>query len=175
MHARVVYESLFGSTAEFAEAVAAGLRASGTVEVMNVVAAGEQPEPTVDLLVVGARTHLFGMSGTRERRIATHRTSAPIVIDLGIREWLANAHAPAPGTRAAAFETRVVHLLPPPGSAAHSIGKQLRRLGYQLVGDPAEFLVYNVLGPASTKELKRAKAWGERIGRTEVDRQAHPL
>ncbi|MFI7003433.1 flavodoxin domain-containing protein [Nocardia sp. NPDC050175] len=173
MHSRVVYESMFGNTAAVAEAIAAGLRTYGTVEVLNVAAAANVSAPSVDLLVVGAPTHTFGLSRQRTRRDAAGRTDAPVVIDIGVREWL-DAALPVPaGSRAAAFGTNIAKPSWLPGSAAHGVGKRLRRLRYELVGDPMDFLVDGMTGPLSAGELARARAWAERLAHVEHDHLAH--
>ncbi|WP_433663227.1 flavodoxin domain-containing protein [Nocardia sp. CA-128927] len=173
MRSQVVYESMFGNTAAIAEAIAAGLRTHGTVEVLSVCEAASTPAPSVDLLVVGGPTHAFGLSRQRTRLDAADRTDAPIALDIGIREWL-DAALPAPaGSRAAAFGTKVAK--PPwlPGSAAHAVGKRLRRLGYQLADEPMDFLVDGMTGPLSEGESARARAWAELLAFTEHDRIAH--
>jgi len=70
MRATVVYESLFGSTREVAEAVAEGPRAApgAAVDCRPVVDAGPALGQ-VDLLVVGGPTHFLGMSSQRSRRM----------------------------------------------------------------------------------------------------------
>ncbi len=173
MRARVVYESMFGNTAAIARAIADGLRAHADVEVLSVVAAAEMPEPTIDLLVVGGPTHVFGLSRTRTRRDAAEQTDAPLAVDIGIREWL-DAALPVPGgSRAAAFGTKAAKPRWLPGSAARGAGKRLRRLGYELVEDPMDFLVEGMRGPLAQGELERARAWAERLARTELDRIMH--
>jgi flavodoxin len=62
MHAIVVYESMFGNTQRVAEAVAAGIAAHMTVELIEVGAAPTQIGEDVGLLVVGGPTHAFGLS-----------------------------------------------------------------------------------------------------------------
>ncbi|MFQ6328662.1 flavodoxin family protein [Nocardia sp. CWNU-33] len=172
MRARVVYESMFGNTAAIAEAIAQGLGEHAAVEVLDVAAAAEVPAPVLDLLVVGGPTHAFGLSRTRTRLDAANRTDTPVVVDIGIREWLDAAFPVAPGSRAAAFGTRTAKPSWLPGSAARGVGKRLRRLGYELVEDPMDFLVDGILGPITKGELERAHAWAERLARTETDRIA---
>ncbi|MFG1798190.1 flavodoxin domain-containing protein [Nocardia sp. NPDC049149] len=173
MRSRVVYESMFGNTAAVAEAIAAGLRTQGTVEVLTVAEAANTPAPTVDLLVVGGPTHAFGLSRKRTRLDAAEHTDKSIAVEIGIREWLDAALPVTTGRRAAAFCTKVAK--PPwlPGSAAHGAGKRLRRLGYELADDPADFLVDGMTGPLADGELARAQAWAERLAYTEHDRLAH--
>ncbi|MEV6562076.1 hypothetical protein AB0M22_40585 [Nocardia sp. NPDC051756] len=173
MRSRIVYESMFGNTAAIAAAIAEALRAYGPVEVLNIAAAANVPAASCDLLVVGGPTHAFGLSRQRTRLDAAGRTDAPVVVDIGIREWL-DAALPVPaGCRAAAFGTKVAK--PPwlPGSAAHSAGKRLRRLGYQLADEPMDFLVDGMTGPLSEGEPARARAWAERLAHVEQDRIAH--
>ncbi|MCP2293557.1 flavodoxin domain-containing protein [Nocardia amikacinitolerans] len=173
MRARVVYESMFGNTAKIAEAIAQGLREHAEVEVVNVMAAGEVPAPTVDLLVVGGPTHALGLSRQLTRRDAAKLTDAPIATDIGVREWLGAAMPVAAGHRALAFGTKVAK--PPwlPGSAAKGIGKRLRRLGYSLADQPTDFFVEGTTGPLAEGELDRARHWASRVAFTELDRITH--
>ncbi|MEU7143958.1 flavodoxin domain-containing protein [Nocardia sp. NPDC046473] len=173
MRSRVVYESMFGNTAAIAEAIATGLRTHGTVEILNVCEAASTSAPTVDLLVVGGPTHALGLSRQRTRLDAAGRTEAPVVVDIGIREWLDAALPVAAGSRAAAFGTKTGKPSWMPGSAARGAAKRLRRLGYQLTDDPMNFLVDGMTGPLSEGELARAQAWGELLAFTEHDRIAH--
>ena len=64
--ATVVYESLFGSTREVAEAVAEGLRAApGAAVDCRPVADAGPALGQVDLLVAGGPTHFLGMTSQR--------------------------------------------------------------------------------------------------------------
>ncbi|TQM32527.1 flavodoxin family protein [Nocardia bhagyanarayanae] len=173
MRARVVYESMFGNTATIAEAIAEGLGAHATVELLDVTTAAQLPEPTVDLLVVGGPTHVFGLSWPRTRRDAATRTNTPVAVETGIREWLDSALPVPEGAHAAAFGTKAAHPRWLPGSAAHGIGRRLRGLGYQLVGEPTDFLVDAMTGPLTAGEADRARRWGEQLARIELERGAH--
>ncbi|MGK8507676.1 MULTISPECIES: flavodoxin domain-containing protein [Nocardia] len=173
MRARIIYESMFGNTAAVAEAIAQGLREYAEVEVVNVLAAAEVCGPTLNLLVVGGPTHAFGLSRPQTRRDAAKLTDAPIATDIGVREWLAAAPPVSPRHRALAFGTKVAK---PPwlsGSAAHGIGKRLRRLGYSLADQPVDFLVEGTTGPLAPGELDCARVWARRIAHTELDRMKH--
>ncbi|WP_433520180.1 flavodoxin family protein [Nocardia pseudovaccinii] len=173
MRVRVVYESMFGNTAAVANTIAAALGKYGEVEVLDVATAAQRPEPTVDLLVVGAPTHAFGMSRARTRSDAAGRTEAPITIDIGMREWLDAALPVPPGSRAAAFCTKAAKPSWLPGSAARGAGKRLRRLGYELIDAPTDFRVDGTLGPLTAGELERARAWADHLAHTELDHIAH--
>ncbi|MEV8221768.1 flavodoxin family protein [Dietzia maris] len=104
-----MYESAWGNTRLVAEAISDGLSPHLTAE---VVAAHEAPplaELTVDLLVVGAPTHAFGLprDGTRED---AHARGGEL-IPSGVREWL-DAAGPA-SLAVATFDTHVRHPDPP--------------------------------------------------------------
>src|SRR5258707_15226676 len=125
MRATVVYESLFGSTREVAEAVAEGLLAAApgaAVDCRPVVDAGPALGQ-VDLLAVGGPTHFLGMSSTRSRRIVRqyqeqaggrrpHPAAGNHPAGPGGREWLAGPPQAAGGRPAAAVDTRPPHFFP---------------------------------------------------------------
>lgn len=174
MRARVIYESMFGNTAAIAAAIAQGLGEHAEVEILSVAAAAATPDPTIDLLVVGGPTHVFGLSRARTRSAADAQTDSAVVVDIGIREWL-DAALPVPRghTSAAAFGTKAAEPSWLPGSAAHGVGKRLQHLGYGLAVDPMDFLVEGTKGPLLDGELERARAWAERLARIELDRIEH--
>ncbi|UAK31226.1 flavodoxin domain-containing protein [Nocardia asteroides] len=173
MLSRVVYESMFGNTAAIAQAIAEGLGGFATVEVVNVATSTDAALSRVDLLVVGAPTHAFGLSRPRTRRDAAKQTAAPVAVDIGVREWLDAASTAPVGSRAAAFGTKAA--TPPwlPGSAARGVGRRLRRSGYELAADPMDFLVTDIAGPLADGELERARTWAQRLATAELHRAAH--
>jgi menaquinone-dependent protoporphyrinogen IX oxidase len=73
MRAVVVYESMFGNTRKVAEAIGAGLRSFGNVEVAPVGAVTPKLLADVDLPVVGGPTHAWDLSRppTRQSAVAT--------------------------------------------------------------------------------------------------------
>lgn len=172
MRVRIVYESMFGNTAQVAEAIAEGIGEDVEVQLSNVVAAGELSAPSVDLLIVGGPTHAFGLSRVRTRLDAAAQTDRPVGTAVGIREWLRDAPAASGGARAAAFGTKVGK--PPwlPGSAARGIGKRLKALGYPLADDPKDFFVAGTPGPLVEGEIDRARRWGEHLAEVEFARRA---
>ena len=156
MRALVVFESLFGNTEVLARAVAAELAATMVVEVVN---AREAPPDLsgLDMLVVGAPTHAFGLSRHSTREDAVRRGAPTVDTARGVREWLASLSPPSPAPRAAAFDTRSARPRLP-GSAAAAVAKHLRRLGMR--SPTAEsFYVLDVDGPLGEGELERARAW----------------
>jgi hypothetical protein len=168
MRTLIVYESMFGNTAEVAQAVARGLAARGDVEV-EVRAVGIAPERVgddVDLLVVGAPTHAFGLSRPSTRADAAGRgATVEPGPDGGVREWL-DRQRPVTGRLhrplAATFDTRV-HRPLLPGSAARAAGRRLRRLGYRVAARPTSFWVRGTAGPLRSGELDRAEEWGAEL------------
>jgi hypothetical protein len=158
MNAVVTYESMFGNTKEIACAIAEGI--GGHTRVVAVGDLDEHAMSTADLLVVGAPTHAWSMPRRTTRKGATDQGARSVNIDLGVRERL-----PALGARrcgAAVFDTRIDKPRFLTGSAAKSISKMLRRLGYTVVGTES-FLVADTSGPLVAGELDRAKAWGESL------------
>jgi hypothetical protein len=169
----VVFESMFGLTAQVAEAVAEGVRDAGGVA--HVVAAGDLDAGTagdghlddVDLLVVGAPTHAHGLSRGPTRWMAAmtaSHTAGVAMVHHGrslrsVLRHLADGH----GRPAAAFDTRVDG--PEAGEAAASIEERLRDHGW-LVQEPSLHAVVDGLtGPLAADALTRARAWGRELTR----------
>ena len=165
LRARVVYESMFGNTAMAAAAIAESLERCGVaVSLEEVGKASEVIHEDLDLLVVGAPTHAFGLSrpGTRAdavRQGASSEHSGP-----GVREWLTRLHAGrAPHTSVAAFDTRGSKVARLPMAAGPSIIRLARRAGLHPCGKPLGLLVDDVKGPLLDGELDRAARFGEQL------------
>ncbi len=160
MDAVIVYESAWGNTRAVAEAVAAGLGLENSVQVRVIDVDAAPPADTldVDLLVVGAPTHAFGLSRPQTREDAARRGGHPG--STGLREWLEAAGTVR--TRVAVFDTPVRH---PnlPGAASKKAAKLVRRHEARLVLDPESFWVDGYEGPLLPGELSRARAWGARL------------
>ena len=125
MRATVICESSFGNTRAIAEAIAETLDA-------EVLSAGDPIDlDEVDLLVVGAPTHVHGLPGERSRRAAVDQGGSD---GPGVREWLESL--PHAHGRAAAFDTRFDKPAFLTGSAAKGIAKRLRHRGFELVAEP---------------------------------------
>ena len=160
MKAVVVYESLWGSTAAVARAIAEGIgpeaRAFCTDEASADVVA------RADLVVAGAP--LLGFSLPTEKMRAGIRTNPgrpPAPPDLShpsLRSWL--AVLPSGTGRFAAFETR---LRLSPGSATADIARGFEHAGYSQAAEPHRFLVKGKYGPLRAGELDKARAWGAEL------------
>jgi hypothetical protein len=142
--------------------------------VVEVGAAPTVVDRDVDLLVIGAPTHAFGLSTPDTRHAAQDETSTPVISrDLGVREWLAALVVLSPRTRTAAFDTHVKQRWVP-GSASHKIAHALARKGLSPAAEPISIRVDGTTGPLLEGELDRARTWGETLSRRLVDADAAP-
>ena len=158
MRSLVVYESWFGNTRRIAEEIAAALAQEGEVDLVTV----DEPLPpleVVDLLVVGAPTHIHGLSSKRSREGAVDQGAAGEP-GIGVRGWIDSLPDGACGPRAAAFDTRAHMPALLVGSAARGIARRLRDHGYRLAIEPQSFFVKGTPGPL---ELERASEWGRTL------------
>lgn len=170
VNAVVVYESMFGNTKTVAEAVADGIREGMPVDVVEVGAAAPLQDLDVDLLVVGAPTHAFGLSRPQTRRDAVTRAGGAVISSgPGVREWLDAADRVR--LPIAAFDT---HTKKPylPGHAGRVVDRRLRGLGCTVLSSPESFLVNGYDGPLCAGELERAKEWGSFLARLATQRGA---
>ena len=170
MDALIVYESMFGNTHSVAEAIAAGLRQHcASVKVVAVGAVTQDQVDRAGLLVVGAPTHVHGMSRPSTRRDAAQKAERsggdlpadPGPNEPGVRAWLDTVSFPP--VAAAAFDTRVDAPALLTGRASKHIAHRLRAAGLRLVAAPESFLVTShdaLVGD----ELVRATAWGRKVG-----------
>jgi hypothetical protein len=169
MRALVVYESMYGNTHVVASNIADGLRSDFEVTLVPVAEASQDLIADADLLVVGAPTHMHGMSSRSTRRMATQAAAKdgselrmdPDAGGPGMRNWLRNL-----GHRdglAAAFDTRLNGVPAFTGRASRPMARLLKRHGRRLVAVPASFLV----GSQNTLldgEAARARRWGMTLG-----------
>jgi len=155
----VVYESMFGCTRAVAEAVAAGMTSGGLPSVALAVddeRAGDDALRRARLLVVGAPTHMRGLSTPASRALARTRGGAG---GPGLHEWL-DALPDLAGRPTAVFDTRSWSRFS--GSAATRVEKLLLRRGAELVAPAQAFGVEGGEGRAtiSPSQLDLARAWG---------------
>ena len=169
MRAVVVYESMFGSTRQIAEAIAEGLGAEAEVQVIGVGQAEPAAGQDADLLIVGGPTHARGMSRRVTRRGAPDYLARPgsdLVLEPGadtgpgVREWLGSLGDLT--AKAAAFDTRIKAPAALTGRASKGIAKALARAGGSVVV-PAESFLVDKLGHLLAGERERARAWGARL------------
>ncbi|WP_341358484.1 flavodoxin domain-containing protein [Georgenia sp. M64] len=172
MEMTVVYETVYGTTREVAEAIADGARGAGASVTVREVAE-ELAEREPDLLVVGGPTHVRGMSTAWSRGKAAEDApdggggDAPDggggddtdqATSQGVRDWL--AHLGTTGGKAATFDTHLGN--PLAGGAARPIARALRRHGRDVIAREG-FVLDGGKGPLRAGELDRARAWGAEL------------
>jgi flavodoxin len=133
----VVYDSLYGNTAQLAEAIGV---AAGESRVLRVGEAKPSELSSFDLVVIGAPTQ--GGRATDAMRAFLERVPA---LD---------------GTRVAVFDTRLrARWVKVFGYAAGRIAEKVKSLGATLAAEPEGFIVEGKKGPLAEGELERAAAW----------------
>jgi len=163
MRAVVVYESMFGNTAQVAEAITDGMRREGAeVSVLPVATASRDTAAGVDVVVVGAPTHGFSLSTVASRRNAVRDGATLDPADQGVREWLLS-QPKLDGAVVAVFDTRMWSMRHWPFSAARRIARLLRRRGVRATTATAGFYVRGSKGPLVAGETDRARAWGAQL------------
>jgi menaquinone-dependent protoporphyrinogen IX oxidase len=170
MRVLVVYESMYGNTHVVASNIADGLRAAHEVTLVPVADATADLVGQADLLVVGAPTHVHGLSTASSRQAARKAAANPdsgLMLDhdadgMALRDWLGGltgGHA-----LVAAFDTRLTAPVLT-GRASRGIGKMLRRHGYRLITPPESFVVTK-LNTLVDGESSRAHRWGTELAAT---------
>ncbi|MET3141365.1 UNVERIFIED_ORG: hypothetical protein ABIB19_000219 [Arthrobacter sp. UYEF10] len=170
MKAAIVYESLYGNTHAIASAIAQGLEGLAELQVMSVEEAGTTQPAATDLVVVGGPTHIHGLSRKPMWELAVkdalEHPEKGLVPDAaaggpGLRTWFKSLDRTT--GKAAAFDTRLEGNELLTGHASKGIAKRLKQHGFELIADPASFLVddTNQLLPG---ELDRAREWGKTLG-----------
>jgi len=167
MSALVIYESMFGNTKQVATAIVEGIASRMEVLLREVSSAPEAFAPGVDLVVVGAPTHAFGLSRPSTRADAARQVAGLVSPSFGVREWLA-ALDPSAHVLVATFDTRVNRGWIP-GAASRTAARLLRRRGFT-VADQTSFLVDGMQGPLAGGELDRAREWGRSLAETVIAR-----
>lgn len=151
MKTLVIYDSVFGNTEQVALAIAEGLRARATVEILKPDQVDPGQLTGFDLLVVGSPTRGF----------------RPTEAVMG----LLNRIPPKAlkGIRVAAFDTRfkadeldsagLRFIVKTGGYAAKRIADRLKKAGGDLIVPPEGFYVEDTEGPLKPGELERAAGW----------------
>lgn len=148
MKALVVYDSLYGNTAEIAKAIGGAI--SDDTKVLPVSEVSPSDLESLNLLIVGAPTH-------------AGRPSPPM------RDFLNNLpKSTVEGTNVAAFDTRLsTKWLKIIGYAAGKIAKNLQKKGGNLLLKAEPFYVtYHKQDKTTTLiegELERAAQWAQQV------------
>jgi menaquinone-dependent protoporphyrinogen IX oxidase len=173
MRVLLVYESMYGNTHIVASNIADGMRATHEVTLVPVSAATGDLVAEADLLVVGAPTHMHGLSTASSRQHARKAAAKPesgltLDPDAGgpaLRDWLSGLAAAFDTRLAAAFDTRLAGAPVLTGRASRGISQRLQRHGYLLIAPPESFVVAK-LNTLVDGESSRACRWGEALAAT---------
>ena len=173
MEIAVVFESMYGTTHEVADAIAEGVAQadpSATVTSYRVGDADPARVAAADLLIVGGPTHMHGMTSGMSRKLAVsmeekkEQKGEHIGHGLeegaegpGLRNWFHELPKAPGGRRAAAFDTRGDG--PMVGAAAKGIAHRLESHGYDLVAEPEGFIVEGEEQLLRAGERDRARDW----------------
>jgi hypothetical protein len=157
MKAVVVYESIWGNTADVAKAIAEGIgpdaEAFSTDEIRPEVAA------EADLIVAGAPVQGFSLPNARMRAgIMPDSEPRPALSAPTLRAWL--EQLPGGDRRFAAFDTKIRWS---PGSAASVIDSKMVEAGFKPIAKSQHFVVSGKFGPLKDGELERARTWGKAL------------
>jgi hypothetical protein len=174
MKTLIIYESMYGNTRDVANALAEGFSDFGEVETIEVGRADEFVEVGVDLLVVGAPTHQFGLSRPSSREQAVQQAHGGLISPgSGVREWFDRVARPRDGLSALAFDTTMAKpgILKHMGRASRKIAKRLKRMNCTLVRAPESFWVESGTGPLAAGEFDRARDWARQVGAQLAERK----
>ena len=156
MEAIVVYESVWGNTAEVARAIAAGI--GGGTEAFPTDEVPPDRLAKADLIVAGSPVFAFSLpnEATRTRILETELDGPrPDLSHPSLRSWLDGL--PMGRGYGAAFETRIWWS---PRGATGTIEKKLAGVGYRRLLKAEKFVVRDKYGPLRDGEVERAHAWG---------------
>lgn len=150
----IVYDSVFGNTAEVARAIGAELESSHNVRTVSVQEANASDLDGADLVIFGSPTRGF------------RPTPA-------IQEFIGSSGEKLRGKSVATFDTRLdpesIHPAPlrwvveVGGYAADVLQRELGERGVSKAAEPAGFLVGGTEGPLKDGEIERAREWARAV------------
>lgn len=168
MKSLVVYESMFGNTHTVADRIATGLAAGGEASAVSVEEATAERVAGADLIVVGAPTHVHGLSRAASRKSAPDEARKHDDLELdphaegdGVRDWLRTLDD-GDHRAAAAFDTRFDAAPALTGRASKGIDRRLRKHHFHTIAPPESFLV-DRQNHLVEREADRAREWGEAL------------
>jgi flavodoxin len=145
MKSLVIYHSRYGYPQRIAWAIAEGLSERGSARAVALADVQLADVAVAHLVVIGAPTHMKGMSWSMRRFLRRTPREA----------WF--------GRPVAVFDTRFHQDGRTTGSAAAGLSARLRRRGALLVARPESFFVTDIKGPLEEGELARATLWGRSL------------
>jgi hypothetical protein len=135
------------------------VQGAARVRVLHASQAPAELPSDVDLLVVGAPTHLLSLPNAGTRKDAAS-SGAARVTPTGVREWIEVVAIPD-GLRVATFDTSIPDRIGL-GTAAGAAALVLGNRGADTTVGPS-FFVTGMEGPLADGELGRATAWGRAL------------
>ena len=169
MNAAIVYESLWGDTAEVARAIAEGFGEGARV--LSTAEATPEVLAETGLVIAGAPVHMGHLPSDKTRSKAQERFEdsenwpelpEPDLTHPSMHAWL-DALPKRKGSLGAAFDTRSPGKWT--GNSAGRIASKLKSRGYRQLVAPTGFVVESQSGPLATGERERAVEWGREISR----------
>ena len=155
MKTLIIYDSIFGNTAQIAQAIGSAFGSQQDVEILHVSHVKPQQLTGLKLLIVGSPTR--GFRPTPAIKSLLGRIEAD-----GLK-----------GAKVAAFDTRIStddiesrigrFFVNRFGYAAQPIADRLKKKGGELIISPEGFLVKGTEGPLKEGELDRAADWARQI------------
>lgn len=161
MRALIVYESAFGNVRELTAVVAAELGRWIQVQTVEVAEAPGRLPDGVDLLLLGAATHTFGLGRPDRRKTASGMAPDLVASPRGMREWLDGLQVGSGQPQTAVFFTASVDASWKRwlGDAGRGLTSRTRRLGLRMVSPAERFLVKGMKGPLCEGEKGHAERW----------------
>ncbi|MFB0544482.1 MAG: flavodoxin family protein [Asgard group archaeon] len=130
----IVYDTKFGNNKQLCEAVGKDLERDMEVKCFFVDEATVDDVKAADLVIIGGPTHVLRASRKMRKFLKELSKS---------KEEFSGKKAIAYGTKAGM------------GSAAKSIEKRLRKMGFDVIADPVDFYVIGRKGPFKEGEIER--------------------
>jgi flavodoxin len=155
MKTLIVYDSVFGNTAQVAQAIGAALGPQGNVETLPVSQVTVEQLRGLDLLIVSSPTRGFRPTEAISKLLKTlpkNQLDDVQVAAFDTRIWLTT------------IDSSVFRLIVDKGGYdASTLANALKKKGGQLLAPPEGFLVTGEQGPLKEGELERAAEWASQI------------
>jgi flavodoxin len=155
MKAMIIYDSIFGNTAQIARAIGNAFRSQPDVEILHVNDVKPDQLTGAKLLIVGSPTRGFRSTPAIKKLLGSIPSN-------GLK-----------GVKIAAFDTRISaddiesrigrFFVNRFGYAAQPIADRLVKKGGELISAPEGFFVKGTEGPLKENELERAADWAKQI------------
>lgn len=156
MKALVLYDSVYGNTAQIAKAIGKGLSEHLETSVIEAKAFAPGLRPDAQLLIVGSPTLGFRPTPPVNKflnRLTANSLDKILVAGFDTRIPLTNIKS-----------VPLRFMVKKAGYPAKIISNKLRRKGGEMIAEPEGFLISEQQGPLVPRELSRAEAWGKNIG-----------